>query len=275
MNYTAQEPQARAVAIIPARFSSTRLPGKPLVEIAGRPLIVHVIEQVKRARNIARVIVATDDTRILDVVNESGYEAVMTRADHMSGSDRISEVAAALDDFEIIVNVQGDEPLISPRTIERAVDELLNDKEALIVTTSEEIAEIKDVLSFDVVKVVVDESGHALYFSRAPIPHLRDEVRRHGSLENALHSDPSLLLHFRKHTGLYAYRRKFLLEYTRWPPSQLERAEALEQLRALERGVKIKVLEADEASIGVDTPEDLERVREIFKETRAKAGARP
>jgi 3-deoxy-manno-octulosonate cytidylyltransferase (CMP-KDO synthetase) len=241
------------------------LPGKPLLELAGEPMIVHVVRRSLAARNVTRAIVATDDRRILSAVRAAGFEAVMTGQHHPSGSDRLAEVAAALEDAEIIVNVQGDEPLISPQTIERVVDALANDDEALIATTSEEMTDWADVLSPDVVKVLTDRAGRALYFSRSPIPYPREAVREHGSLEAALRRDPSLVRLFRKHTGLYAYRRAFLLEYAGWPHTILETTEALEQLRALERGVTIRVLEATEASIGVDTMEDLERVRAIIK----------
>ena len=228
-------------------------------------MIVHVVRRSLAARNVTRAIVATDDRRILSAVRAAGFEAVMTGQHHPSGSDRLAEVAAALEDAEIIVNVQGDEPLISPQTIERVVDALANDDEALIATTSEEMTDWADVLSPDVVKVLTDRAGRALYFSRSPIPYPREAVREHGSLEAALRRDPSLVRLFRKHTGLYAYRRAFLLEYAGWPHTILETTEALEQLRALERGVTIRVLEATEASIGVDTMEDLERVRAIIK----------
>jgi 3-deoxy-manno-octulosonate cytidylyltransferase (CMP-KDO synthetase) len=228
-------------------------------------MILHVVERSLAARNISRAIVATDDRRILEAVHDAGYEAVMTRDDHQSGSDRLAEVARAIEDACIIVNVQGDEPLISPRTIERAVEELKLSTDASIVTTSEPITLAEDVLSADVVKVTTDESGRALYFSRSPIPFPREAVNEYGTLALALERDPSLLARFRKHTGLYAYRRAFLLEYSSWLPSQLERTESLEQLRALEHGAVIKVVEADTPSIGVDTPEDLERVRAIFE----------
>lgn len=266
VNHTVSEPPPNTVAIIPARYASTRLLGKPLLELDGRPMIVHVVERALAARNVARAIVATDDERILEAVRAAGFEAVMTRSDHATGSDRLAEVAAALDTADVIVNVQGDEPLISPRTIERAVDEIINDDEALIVTTCEAITDSADVLSADVVKVVVDSGGRALYFSRLPIPYPRDAVRQYGTLDAALALDPLLLKHFRKHTGLYAYRRAFLLEYSEWPPSELEKLEALEQLRALERGVTIRVIEADTPSIGVDTMEDLERVRSMIRQ---------
>jgi 3-deoxy-manno-octulosonate cytidylyltransferase (CMP-KDO synthetase) len=232
-------------------------------------MIVHVMERALAARNIARAICATDDERILEAVVSAGFEALMTRDDHRSGSDRLAEVAAMLnDDVEVIVNLQGDEPLVSPRTIERAVDELLMDETAQVVTTSEEITEAADVLSADVVKVVTDGFGRALYFSRSPVPFPRDAVLRYGTLLAALEIEPQLLATFRKHTGLYVYRRSFLLEYTGWPQSTLERAESLEQLRALERGATIKVIAAESASIGVDTEHDLERVRKILEDVR-------
>jgi 3-deoxy-manno-octulosonate cytidylyltransferase (CMP-KDO synthetase) len=294
VNHTGANPQTipnkTAVAIIPARFASSRLPGKPLLEIAGKPMICWVVERALAARNVARAIVATDDQRIVDAVKAAGYEAVMTRADHASGSDRLAEVAAQLEDEEIIVNVQGDEPRISPLTIERAVDALVQesfpqrrkgakDKDgetgrlgdagieagAGIVTTWEPIESAADVLNPDVVKVVVNENGDAVYFSRAPVPFPRDAVVKHGSIEAALANEPSLLTQFRKHTGLYVYRRSVLLEFASWPQSKLERAEALEQLRALEHGVKIKVIKASAPSIGVDTLEDLERVRAMVE----------
>lgn len=228
-------------------------------------MIVRVVERALAARNVARALVATDDERIRDVVRAAGYEAVMTRPDHPSGSDRLAEAAAALgEEFEIVVNVQGDEPLISPRTIERAVAALAADNEASVATTCEPISDAAEVLSPDVVKVVSDEHGRALYFSRSPVPYPRDAIRRHGSLEAALRNEPALLALFRKHTGLYAYRRAFLLEYAEWPQGELELAESLEQLRVLERGARILVVETDEPSIGVDTEDDLRRVREIF-----------
>ena len=229
-------------------------------------MIVRVVERALAARNVSRALVATDDERIRDAVRAAGHEAVMTRADHASGSDRLAEAAAALgEDFGIVVNVQGDEPLISPRAIERAVAALAADEGASVATACESIADAADVLSPDVVKVVSDGRGRALYFSRAPVPYPRDAARRHGSLEAALRAEPALLALFRKHTGLYAYRRRFLLEYAAWPQGELERAESLEQLRVLERGARILVVETDEPSIGVDTEDDLRRVREIYE----------
>jgi len=228
-------------------------------------MIVRVCERARAARNVSRVLVATDDERIRDAVRAAGYEAMLTSTEHASGSDRLAEAAAALDEsFDTIVNVQGDEPQISPRTIERAVAALLDDPEAACATTCENVSDAADVLSPDVVKVVLDERGHALYFSRSVIPYPRAAVHKYGSLAAALEVEPELLANFRKHTGLYVYRRAFLLEYARWPQSALERAESLEQLRMLEHGAKIRVVETNETSIGVDTAEDLERVRAMF-----------
>lgn len=216
------------------------------------------------AHTVSRVIVATDDARICDCVTSAGFEAVMTHEHHPTGTDRIAEVARSLA-ADVIVNVQGDEPLIEPDTIDRAVNALIADDEAEIATTCEPIDNPADVLSRAVVKVVMDDDGRALDFSRAPIPFPNQAVGRHGSIEAALRREPALLSTFRKHTGLYVYRREFLLRFSSWPQSERERAESLEQLRALERGVKIKVVEATSPSIGVDTIEDLERVRAIIE----------
>jgi len=261
-------PVNHTVAIVPARLASTRLPGKALIEIAGKPMVRWVAERAQAAANVDRVIVATDSQQIVDVFESSEIEAVLTSPDHTSGTDRVAEVAAQLPDAKIIVNVQGDEPLISPATIERAVDtmtaEIAKPNGAGIVTTWEPIESIDDLLNPDLVKVVLDENEHGIYFSRSPIPYPRDAVKRHGSPDTALRNEPELLKLFRKHTGLYVYRRDVLLEFTKWPPSQLEQVEALEQLRALAHGVKIKVVAACTASTGVDTVEDLERVRELI-----------
>lgn len=224
-------------------------------------MICWVVERALAARNVNRAIVATDDDRIAAAVRAAGYEAVMTNVAHRSGTDRIAEVATSLTDAETIVNVQGDEPLISPLTIERAVDALGADPDAGIATTWEPMESAADVLNPDVVKVVVDDDERAIYFSRSPVPFPRDAVRQHGTIEAALEHEPGLLAAFRKHTGLYVYRREVLLEFARWPQTQLERLESLEQLRALEHGVKIKAIQASTPSIGVDTLGDLERVR--------------
>ena len=260
MDPTESNSQQIAVAVIPARYDSTRLPGKPLLEIAGKPLVLWVAERALAASTVSRVIVATDDQRILKAVQAAGFEALMTRADHASGSDRVAEVARELD-AEIIVNVQGDEPLIECETIDRAVRALIGDDEAQMATTCEPIDDPDDVLSRAVVKVIVDDEGRAISFSRNPIPFPNQAVQKHGSIEAALGAEPALLFSFKKHTGLYVYRREFLLQFTSWPPSPSEQAESLEQLRALDRGIKIKVVAAAAPSIGVDTKEDLARVR--------------
>jgi len=267
LKLNAKKSQENIIAVIPARLASTRLPNKLQLPIAGKPLILWTIGQAKKARNISRVIVATDSEEILRVVRESGNEAVLTSPHHQSGSDRIAEVAETLPADSIIVNVQGDEPLISPRTIERAVEAILENDSIQMTTTCEPIHDARDVLSSDVVKVVADENNFALYFSRSPIPFPREAVKKFGSLENALREEKGLISQFRKHTGLYVYRREFLLEYTKLKQTTLEKTEMLEQLRALENGAKIKVVEVAESSIGVDTPEDFERVRSIIELT--------
>lgn len=268
MEQRGENHQQQVVAIIPARYSSTRLPGKMLREIAGKPLILHTLEQAKKAATVSRVIVATDDERIFKVVADAGGEAVMTSPDHASGSDRIAEVAHNLPEGTIIVNVQGDEPLISPETIDKAVNALVEDPQADIATICERITELwGELLNGNVVKVVVGDNGYAVHFSRSPMPWPREATLRYdGDPNKAIEAEPELLKdHYRKHTGLYVYRREFLLEYTSWPPTKLEQWEMLEQLRALEHGAKIRVVEAASGSIGVDTEEDLELVRRMLE----------
>jgi 3-deoxy-manno-octulosonate cytidylyltransferase (CMP-KDO synthetase) len=211
-----------AVAVIPARYSSSRLPGKPLLKIAGKPLILWVTERALAAHSVSRAIVATDDARIFDTVTSAGFEAMMTRGDHASGTDRVAEVGRNLD-TEIIVNVQGDEPLIESETIDRAVNELAKNAEVLMATTSEPITEATEVLNPGVVKVVVNGDGYATSFSRNPIPWPNQAVTQHGSIEAALRNEPALLFSFRKHTGLYVYRRDFILQFAGWPQSESER----------------------------------------------------
>jgi len=231
-------------------------------------MICWVAERAQAARNVERVLVATDSQEIFDAVRSNGAEAVLTDPNHASGTDRIAEVAATIPEADIVVNVQGDEPMIAPETIECAVEAMAQEIElrngAGIVTTWEPIESTDDLLNPDLVKVVLDAAGYAVYFSRLPIPFPRDAVKKYGSLELALDNEPELLKLFRKHTGLYVYRRDVLLAFTKWPQTQLERTEALEQLRALEHGVKIKVIEASSSSTGVDTPADLERVRVLL-----------
>ena len=264
MIHTGSNSPKKAVAVIPARYHSTRLPGKPLLLIAGKPLIVWVAERAAAAATISRVIVATDDARIFDAANAAGFDAAITRADHLSGTDRVAEVAHNLR-ADIVVNVQGDEPLIDPATIDKATNALIDDPSAFMATTCESIADAADVFNRSVVKLTTDDHGYAINFSRNPIPFPNQAVEKYGSIEAALGAEPALLFSFRKHTGLYAYRREFLLQFASWPPSVTEREESLEQLRALDRGVKIKVVEATSPSIGVDTIEDLERVRAIVE----------
>lgn len=238
------------IVVIPARFASTRLPGKPLLSATGRPLIQHVVESARTSRRANRIIVATDDVRIADAVRSFGGEAVMTRADHATGSDRVAEVAAAIDEARIIVNVQGDEPEIQGSTIDHLIELLRNDAEAPMATLATPIRDKAIYENPSCVKVVASSRGRALYFSRSPIPHHRD-----GLPDFAAASPPAALLHL----GLYAYRRDFLLGLGSLPPSPLESSEKLEQLRVLEAGHPIALGVIDEPGIGVDTPEDYER----------------
>jgi 3-deoxy-manno-octulosonate cytidylyltransferase (CMP-KDO synthetase) len=247
----------QVIAIIPARYSSTRLPGKPLLDLAGKPIIQHVYERTSQAQTIDRVLVATDDERIRAAVNSFGAEAVMTSADHETGTDRIAEAARLLE-ADIIVNVQGDEPLIDPATIDAAIEPLIKDPSLPMSTTCEPLARAEDLFNPNVVKVVIDREGNALYFSRAPVPYPRS-----ASLE-LLQARPDLLQVYRKHTGLYVYRRHFLFEFTAWPRTPLEQVESLEQLRALERGCRIRVVTVERGSIGIDTQADLEEARRLL-----------
>ena len=309
MELHAENPQQNVIAIIPARYASTRLPGKMLLEIAGKPLIMHTLGQAMKARGVLRAIVATDDERIFDVVRGGGGEAVMTDPNHQSGSDRLAEVAKNLPENSIIVNVQGDEPTISPRTIELAVEAFtggnasvnerafanLDDERKVnqgmsssivhgdlstctlvntrvsarladIVTTSEPLVNKSELLDSNVVKVVTNEDGFAIYFSRSPIPFPRESAQKYnGDPGRAIEEEPELLSIFRKHTGLYVYRREYLLKFAKMAPTKLEKIEMLEQLRALENGAKIRVVEVNEPSIGVDTADDFERVKMILE----------
>ena len=249
----------KITAVIPARYSSTRFEGKALADILGKPMVQHVYERTARAKLVGSVIVATDDERIASVVRSFGGHAEMTSRDHESGTDRLAEVAARLD-CDIVVNVQGDEPLIEPAMIDEGIAPLIEDEAITVGTLKSRIRNLHDFLSPNVVKVVTDREGIALYFSRSPLPHFRDKW---NDLKDESFASGKLLCY--KHVGLYVYRREFLLKYAQMPPTFLEMAEKLEQLRVLENGYRIKVVETSYDSIGVDTPADRERVLEKLK----------
>jgi 3-deoxy-manno-octulosonate cytidylyltransferase (CMP-KDO synthetase) len=246
-------------AVIPARYASTRFPGKALAEIGTKPMIQHVYERTVRASLVNNVIVATDDERIQQAVTAFGGVCRMTRADHETGTDRLAEVVAGLD-ADIIVNVQGDEPLIEPAMIDQAIRPFLDDPALRMGTLKTRIRSLHDFLSPNVVKVVTDKDNNALYFSRSPLPFFRDKWK---DLKDESFSSGKLLCY--KHVGLYVYRRDFLIEFAAMAPTFLEISEKLEQLRALENGVAIRVVETEFESIGVDTPDDLAKARERFK----------
>jgi 3-deoxy-manno-octulosonate cytidylyltransferase (CMP-KDO synthetase) len=245
------------VGVIPARFASTRLPGKALLSETGRPLIQHVLEAARHAQSLERIIVATDDSRIARVVEQCGGEFMMTRADHATGTDRVAEVAARLESARVIVNLQGDEPEVSGTTLDRVVALLEEDAQAHMATLATPIRDEAIYQDPACVKVVCSARGRALYFSRSPIPHHRD------GLAPAKKAAGLAYLHL----GLYAYRRDFLLKLSSLPPSTLEAAEKLEQLRVLEAGFPIAVGIVDEPSVGIDTPDDYRRFVERWKST--------
>ena len=241
----------KAVGIIPVRWGSTRFPGKPLHLIAGKVLLQHVWERCDKAKSLDSVIIATDDMRIAEAAFDWGAEVAMTSTNHCSGTDRIAEVVRKTKEFEFIVNIQGDEPLVEPRLIDRIVEKLRSDRAIQIVTAAHPFEYPADAQSPHQVKVVVDLAGNALYFSRAPIPF--QEKDRPLSL---------------RHQGVYGFRRNALLQFVKWKPSPLERAESLEQLRALENGVKVHVLITAKGSPGIDTPADAE----ALEKNLARAG---
>ena len=245
-----------AVGVIPARYASSRFPGKPLADLGGKPMIQHVYERAAQAGRLQQVIVATDDRRIAEAVRAFGGRVQMTRSDHPSGSDRVGEVAATLD-ADIIVNIQGDEPFIDPDAIDLAVETLETHPDVPVATLVRPCDNVEELQSPNTAKVVLDDAGHALYFSRAAIPFHRDETNP----ANWLNASSYFL-----HIGLYVYRKAFLLEYTTWPPGRLERIEKLEQLRILERGYRIICAKTDYHAICVDTPEDLAQAQQILKE---------
>jgi 3-deoxy-manno-octulosonate cytidylyltransferase (CMP-KDO synthetase) len=249
--------RGRTVAIIPARFASSRLPGKPLADICGKPMIRHVVERARQAKLVNDVVVATDDARIMDAVLAFGGRAVMTPSDLPSGSDRIAFVARSMPDAELIVNVQGDEPLIVPAMIDEAIEPLIADSTLVSSTLARKIETPEELLMPSVVKVVLDRNGFCLYFSRSTIPFVRD-LPLPDWLGRGVHY---------KHVGLYVFTRDFLLSYTELPPTPLESLEKLEQLRVLEYGYRMKAVVTVHNTMSVDTPEDLERVRELVRGT--------
>ncbi|NVN98729.1 MAG: 3-deoxy-manno-octulosonate cytidylyltransferase [Geobacteraceae bacterium] len=249
----------KITAIIPARYGSTRFEGKALADIFGKPMIQHVYERTSRSALVSDVIVATDDERIASAVKKFGGKVEMTSTAHETGTDRLAEVAGRIDS-DIIVNVQGDEPLIDPGMIDEAIEPMTTDSSLVMSTLKSRIKTLHDFLSPNVVKVVTDWEGNALYFSRSPVPNFRDKW---NDLKDEKFSSGKLLCY--KHIGLYVYRRDFLLQYSQMSPTYLELAEKLEQLRVLENGYKIRVIETSHDSIGVDTPSDLVAVIEKLK----------
>lgn len=245
----------KVVAVIPARYGSVRFPGKALAGIAGKPMVQHVFERARGARRVSRVVIATDDERILQAVASFGGDAMMTRGDHRSGTERVAEVAAHIE-ADVYVNVQGDEPLVEPAAIDALVA-TMEEESVSVATLCTPITEPGDIMNPNVVKVVTDFEGNALYFSRAPMPWVRDEKQAVGTQH-------------RKHLGLYAYRREALLEFPTLPPGELEKLEQLEQLRLLENGYKIRVVETEFDSIGVDVPADVARVEQLLAASAAE-----
>ncbi len=239
----------KVAVIIPARFASTRLPAKPLHPIAGKPLIQHVWERCMKAKGIDSVIVATDDMRIAECAFAFGAEVAMTSPKHRSGTDRVAEVAKKLRGVSLVINVQGDEPMVDPVVIAKLAAVMAKDRSIEMITSASVFAVDDDLANPNMVKVVLDRAGNGLYFSRSPIPFVRaDGVR------------PS----FYRHQGIYGYTTKFLLQFVKWKPGILEQAESLEQLRALENGAKIRVVLAKHAAVSVDTLEDVRAVEKLL-----------
>ena len=253
----AHKPKMKVLGVIPARYASSRFEGKALADLLGKPMIQHVYERAIRAETLDGLLVATDDHRIFAAVEEFGGEVVMT-AEHPTGTDRIAEVAGRVN-AEILVNVQGDEPLIEPAMIDEAVEPLLRDSGIDLGTLAHRIHSEAEYLNPNVVKVVVDRSGFAMYFSRSPIPHVGAGEPR-SSAPTGWRED---VLAYR-HVGLYVYSRHALLDFAQMPPAPLEMLEGLEQLRFLENGYRMKVVETRHKSVGVDTPEDLETVKRVM-----------
>ena len=240
----------KVLVVIPARYASVRFPGKPLAPIAGKPMIQHVVERVRQARRVSQVVVATEDARIKSAVESFGGEAVMTRSDHRTGTDRVAEVATHIH-AAVYINVQGDEPLIDPGTIDALVEAMLEDDAIQLATPCTAIAHKNDIMDPNIVKVVRDFESNALYFSRAPIPWVRDSAQ-------------TVTARHWKHLGLYGFRRDALLEFPTLPPGELEPLEQLEQLRWLENGFRMRVVETDYDAVSVDVPTDIPRVEKLL-----------
>ncbi len=249
----------RAIVVIPARFASERFPGKVIADLEGKPVIQWVYEGASRCKNIEAVIVATDDERVKKVVEGFGGKAIMTSPYHRSGTERIAEVAERID-YEIFINVQGDEPLIEPQMVDQVINPFKYSADFSITTLKTGLSDYSELIDPNTVKVVTDCHGYALYFSRSPIPYLRNGL---SSLSDQFNSYRRVWF---KHIGIYGYRRDFLLKWKDLMESPLERIEKLEQLRALENGYRIKVMETECETSGIDTPEDLEKVRSIIRE---------
>jgi 3-deoxy-manno-octulosonate cytidylyltransferase (CMP-KDO synthetase) len=241
---------SEVIAIIPARWASTRFPGKPLVKLHGKPLVQHVWERAGRAKRVGRIIIATDDMRIAEAAFDFGAEVALTSPKHPTGTDRLAEVVQQLKSASIILNVQGDEPDIAPSTIDRLAEALQDDPKLGMVTAANPLTDPADVQDPNVVKVVTDLAGRALYFSRSIIPYDRDS---RGGVK------------YLRHQGIYGYRRKVLLAFVKWKPTPLEQAEKLEQLRALEHGIAIGVIVVRRESVGVDVPGDVAKAERALR----------
>ena len=242
---------AKVAVVIPARYASTRFPGKPLFPLAGKPMIQHVWERSSKAKGVARVIVATEDKRIAEACENFGAECVMTSEGCRSGTDRVAEVARKkLKGFTHFINVQGDEPLVDPGTITKLAAGLAADRKIQMITSASVFGPEDDLQNPNAVKVVTDRNGDALYFSRSCIPYVRNETKG---------------LRFFRHQGIYGYTAKLLFDFVKWKPTLLEMAESLEQLRALENGVKIRVVQVKHLSVGVDTPDDAKAVTPLLE----------
>ena len=244
------------LGVIPARFASTRLLGKPLADIGGKPMIQHTYESASKSRLLHKLVVAVDDEKVLQIVQGFGARAIMTPKDIATGSDRIAFVTKNIPEAEIIVNIQGDEPFIKGEMIDEAIEPLLFDKDVNVSTLAKRIYTVEELKAPSIPKVVFDYHNFALYFSRSPIPYVRDARS---------HLERLKLAEIYKHIGLYVYRREALLKFTSLPPTDLEQIEKLEQLRMLENGIKIKVVTTEHESMSVDTPEDLERARIFYR----------